>query len=109
MAEPWDSLTGAIVKVGDGRGFLIGNQSPWPHRVITAAHCLPHLPPAHRGSFTEDRTYANLLGPLQGSEGRGGPRDGRRRMAGGKPHEMHSQLLMWRLSGERSFNKRGCA
>jgi hypothetical protein len=31
--------------------------------VITAAHCLPALPPPHPGSHTEERTFANLLGP----------------------------------------------
>jgi hypothetical protein len=32
--------------------------------VVTAAHCLPVLPPAHPASYTEERTYARLLGPL---------------------------------------------
>src|SRR5580765_7423289 len=53
----------AIVTVDAGRGFLV-TQAPWPPRVITAGHCLPHLPPAHPWSHTEERTYPNLLGPL---------------------------------------------
>ena len=53
----------AIITVGEGRGFLVENP-PWSHRVITAAHCLPHLPPPHAASYTEERTYQNLLGPL---------------------------------------------
>jgi hypothetical protein len=57
---------GAIIRVGDGRGFLV-ERAPWPHRVITAAHCLPYLPPAHPASYTHERTYANLLGPLNGA------------------------------------------
>jgi hypothetical protein len=32
--------------------------------VITAAHCLPHLPTAHPASFNHERTYRSLLGPL---------------------------------------------
>lgn len=31
---------------------------------MTAAHCLPHLPPAHAGSYTEERIYGKLLGQL---------------------------------------------
>lgn len=52
----------AIVTVGEGRGFLV-HRAPWPHDVMTAAHCLPFLPAAHPASFTHERTYANLLGP----------------------------------------------
>jgi hypothetical protein len=55
-------LTGAVVQVGDGRGFVVqaGNRRV----VITAAHCLPHFPPCHAASYTHERTYANLLGLL---------------------------------------------
>jgi hypothetical protein len=54
--------TKAVIRVGNGRGFLIATQ---PDRmVITAAHCLPSLPPAGPHTFTEERTYQNLLGPL---------------------------------------------
>lgn len=52
-------LTDAVVSVGDGRGFLIKSQTAMP-LVVTAAHCLAHLPPAHPASFTLERTY-NLL------------------------------------------------
>ena len=34
--------------------------------MITAAHCLPHLPPAHPASYTDERTYRHILGPLDG-------------------------------------------
>jgi Trypsin-like peptidase domain len=66
----------AIIRVGDGRGFLVtrrgarvqvGTRLVRPRRspyVITAAHCLPELPPAHRASYLGERTYRNLLGPL---------------------------------------------
>ena len=60
----------AIVTVGDGRGFLVETQRLDHHvssvLVITAAHCLPHLPPPHPASYTEERTYTQILGPLGG-------------------------------------------
>ena len=34
------------------------------HYVITAAHCLPHLPPALSFSSSSECTYRALLGPL---------------------------------------------
>src|SRR5437868_5530405 len=54
----------AIIKVGDGRGFVVEAHTRRERFVITAAHCLPHLPPAHAASYAEDRTYAKLLGPI---------------------------------------------
>lgn len=57
----------AIVRVGDGRGFIIaGERNPV---VITAAHCLPKLPPAHGFSYVEERTYPKILGPINGGLG----------------------------------------
>jgi hypothetical protein len=53
----------AVITVGLARGFLV-KRAPWPHHVITAAHCLPQLPPAHPASFSSERSYLNLLGPL---------------------------------------------
>jgi hypothetical protein len=50
----------AIVAVGDGRGFIVGDY------IITAAHCLPFLPPAMPASYTHERTYGRLLAPLGG-------------------------------------------
>jgi hypothetical protein len=44
--------TKAVLRVGDGRGY-----------VITAGHCLPQLPPCHGASYTEERTY-KLLGRI---------------------------------------------
>jgi hypothetical protein len=52
----------AVIKVGDGRGFII--EAHGQRFVITAAHCLPHFPPCHGASYIEERTYANLLGRL---------------------------------------------
>lgn len=58
--------TNSVIRVGDGRGFIVElPHSPITSRlVITAAHCLPYLPPAHRASYVEERTYGALLGPL---------------------------------------------
>jgi len=51
-------MTGTVLQVGGGRGFVVGDF------VITAAHCLPHLPLCLTFSDTEDRTYQKLLGRL---------------------------------------------
>jgi hypothetical protein len=52
----------AVVTVGQGgRGFIVAGPR---HSKLTAAHCLPHFPPAHPASYVEERTYASLLGPL---------------------------------------------
>ena len=60
--EMLESAKNAFLRVGDGRGFLVET-----HRgclVVTSAHCLPHLPPPHPASYTEERTYRDLLAPL---------------------------------------------
>jgi hypothetical protein len=51
-----------IVRVGAGRGFVIERRGR--RLVITAAHCLPELPPAMSFSLLEERTYAKLLGDI---------------------------------------------
>jgi hypothetical protein len=53
----------AVVKVGAGRGFVVGDRERF---VITAGHCLPELPPYHGASYTAERTYGALLGPVDG-------------------------------------------
>jgi hypothetical protein len=58
-----ERLINAVLRVGDGgRGFRVGDY------VITVAHCLPHLPPAHMASYLEERTYQRLLGKLTDKE-----------------------------------------
>jgi len=60
-------MTNAVIRVGDGRGFIIKEEAVgWRHLVVTAAHCLPSFPPAHAFSYLEQRTYRELLGPLGG-------------------------------------------
>jgi hypothetical protein len=59
-----------VIRVGDGRGFIVKDAGRarlgWRYEriVITAAHCLPFLPPCHAFSYLEDRTYKALLGLL---------------------------------------------
>lgn len=58
----------AVITVGAGRGFVMGTTNIFRERVIvTAAHCLPQLPPPNAMAFTEERTYPDLLGPLHDS------------------------------------------
>src|SRR5258708_26989863 len=54
----------SFVTVGDGRGFVV----KYAHNrlVVTAAHCLPLIPPAHGASYLHERTYRALLAPLGG-------------------------------------------
>ena len=54
----------AVITVGEGgRGFVVeaGWRGPL---VLTAAHCLPKLPPAHPAMHLEEKTYPDLLGRL---------------------------------------------
>jgi hypothetical protein len=70
--------------VGDGRGFVVEHRVRVPKIaklklrmrsftehfvVVTAAHCLPSLPPAYAASYVLDRTFKNLLASLDGSKG----------------------------------------
>ena len=76
-----------VVKVGEGRGFVIEYRVKFPypaefrrihhtnppafkkHRVVvTAAHCLPKFPAAHAAAHWYERTYGKLLGSLDGGE-----------------------------------------
>ena len=56
--------TTSVVRVGSGRGFVV--EHGHDRLVVTAAHCLPHLPPCYSFSALEERTYQNLLRPLGG-------------------------------------------
>ena len=50
----------AIVRVGDGRGFII--KTSLGRLVITAAHCLPHLPETFSFARPGELVYQNLIG-----------------------------------------------
>jgi|SRR5271166_6665469 len=59
-------VTAAVITVGAGRGFVV--EHGYNRIVLTAAHCLPFLPPHSYGmSELSERTYKALLAPL-GSE-----------------------------------------
>jgi hypothetical protein len=51
-------MTGTVLRVGVGRGFVVG----W--FVVTAAHCLPHLPRCGTIIGYDERTYQTFLGRL---------------------------------------------
>lgn len=67
--EQRQRATRAVVSVGDGRGFIMDSDDVSHNRVVvTAAHCLPQLPPAFAASCLEERTYPTLLGQLDDPE-----------------------------------------
>ncbi|PYF03842.1 hypothetical protein BJ122_10599 [Rhodopseudomonas faecalis] len=64
LTDPLKRSAASVLKVGGGRGFVVeGKQN---RLVITAAHCLPSLPPAMPAAYTEEKTFPRLLGPLGG-------------------------------------------
>ena len=65
-APRWkDDVQHAVLRVDGGRGFIVVDPHSDAHVVITAAHCLPELPPCHALSDTHERTYEKLLGRLR--------------------------------------------
>jgi hypothetical protein len=57
-------LTTAVVKVGDGRGFIVGSEKG--RFVVTAAHCLPRsrYPSPHLANGVDELTFPRIMGPL---------------------------------------------
>jgi Trypsin-like peptidase domain len=51
----------SVLTVGDGRGFVIKVKQQ--RLVVTAAHCLPELPPPHLAAYLHEKTF-KLLAPL---------------------------------------------
>src|SRR5215469_843350 len=62
-----EMLTAGVITAGSGRGFVV--EGAGERLVITAAHCLPFLPPAQSFFGPKERNYGPLLAPL-GSEPR---------------------------------------
>jgi hypothetical protein len=62
-----EMLTAGVITAGSGRGFIV--ECAGERLVITAAHCLPVLPPAQSFFGSKERTYGPLLSPL-GDEAR---------------------------------------
>ena len=56
-----ERLKPGVITVGPGRGFVV--EGAGERLVITAAHCLPFLPPALPSFGIEARTYGPLLAP----------------------------------------------
>jgi hypothetical protein len=66
MSQPAQAIPkpAGILTVLKARGFVVETSDPLMDRLaITAAHCLPSLAAAP-GSFSDELTYPNLLGPL---------------------------------------------
>jgi hypothetical protein len=57
-----DEAKRAIVKVGDGRGFIVEGSTE--RFVITAGHCLPTFPPCASITHVSERIYRSILGRL---------------------------------------------
>jgi hypothetical protein len=55
-------LTAGVITAGSGRGFVV--EGVGERLVITAAHCLPSLPPAQSFFGPKMRNYGPLLAPL---------------------------------------------
>jgi hypothetical protein len=51
-----------VVRVGDGRGFVV-SAGEYDRYVITAAHCLPKHPEPHLANDANELTYA-IIGPV---------------------------------------------
>jgi hypothetical protein len=58
----FEVLTEAVISAGSGRGFVA--EGAGERFVITAAHCLPFLPPAQSFSGPKERSYGPLLARL---------------------------------------------
>src|SRR6516165_1950040 len=58
----FEMLTAAVITAGSGRGFVV--EDAGERVVITAAHCLPFLPPAQSFFEPKERTYGPLLARL---------------------------------------------
>jgi len=63
----FQAATRFILHVGqekaNGQGFVveIADELGEERVIVIAAYCLTRLPSAHRASFSEERTYKNLL------------------------------------------------
>ena len=52
----------AVIAVGGGRGFVVEARDQYYRSVITAAHCLPGLPPPFPAMNLDEKTYRGPLG-----------------------------------------------
>jgi hypothetical protein len=59
-----DKARASVITINAGRGFVIEGGPRNERLVVTAAHCLPWLPPCNSGLDLEEQTYRALLAPL---------------------------------------------
>jgi hypothetical protein len=68
MQKQIELATPSVVQVGDGRGFLVevaNKYFAYPRRlIVTAAHCLPQMPPPHAAMDLNEKTYLGFVGRL---------------------------------------------
>ena len=58
----FETLTAGVITAGSGRGFVVDGAGE--RLVITAAHCLPFLPPAQSFFEPKERIFGPLLARL---------------------------------------------
>jgi hypothetical protein len=58
-----DRADRATILVGRGRGFVVEGADG--RLVVTAAQCLPHVPPSIIDPILDQRTFGNVLAPLR--------------------------------------------
>src|SRR5262245_11700488 len=63
-SSAFENAKRAVIRVGDGCGFVVEGSKDRLLCVITAAHCLPHLPLPNPAPPIEERFYENLLGRI---------------------------------------------
>jgi hypothetical protein len=73
MQKAIELATASVVQVGDGRGFVVEVANKYfgyaRRLIITAAHCLPKMPPPITAMYLHEKTWLNLVGPLRGKPG----------------------------------------
>src|SRR5215471_10927278 len=57
----FETLTAGVITAGSGRGFVVDGAGGL---VITAAHCLPFLPPAQSFFEPKERVFGPLIARL---------------------------------------------
>jgi hypothetical protein len=64
-APTMPSIEAVLQTETGGRAFLLESDDN-KRVVVTAAHCLPEIPPAHPGRYANECTFQDFLGPLDG-------------------------------------------
>jgi hypothetical protein len=64
MATMHEEAHRCVVRVSDGRGFVVQGELDDQRYIVTASHCLPRLPPRTHAGYIKERTYKASLAPL---------------------------------------------